>query len=570
MVDFGAAEQAGMAVRIPAAAVDGGLVSGFDRLYVLGVDWTLTPQAGADSIRRLLSAHAYADGLSAISPGTPTNVTAATRPGAAPGGEALVAALDPEHRPAAAEVTGSGVDRLRAALGLGAPPADLLTAVPGATGRHAEVASRLADALWESTLGSYLADALTTVFPDARAALVRDHVRRHLFPGGPLPALRIGRQPYGVLPVIAGGVTPHPDDAFEAGLIGVLAKLRIFWERAVPTVARLGRRTDLDADLTDVLQTTPVGATIRYRTVLGPLTVSSTIGLDRHAVSQQYVTSMLGVHLGVPPPTTWNEFTLHPGHQRLDAPLVDPVSNAALAEIAGLARTSGSYDLLKAREDRIATVLEALALHAAARELHRADLATIDRFRLASGQITALPEIGVLPPAEYVAIEAEPAPPSGSVRVSTPSEVSRVIIPGVTGSQTVRQFVTAALARPAVPPEYAVLRDTLNTLDLLGSRSAEELDHALRGLLDAYGHRLDAWYTSLATRRLAALRATAPTGVHLGGYGWLDDLRPATGDGVNHGFIHTPVAGPGRHRGRPAQRPPRAPRRRAPGARRST
>ena len=80
----------------------------------------------------------------------------------------------------------------------------------------------------------------------------------------------------------------------------------------------------------------------------------------------------------------------------------------------------------------------------------------------------------------------------------------------------------------------------LDELDGLSSRPPDELDRALRGLLDAYSHRLDAWYTSLATRRLAALRSTTPDGVHLGAYGWLDELRPATDAGVNHGFVHAP------------------------------
>ena len=230
--------------------------------------------------------------------------------------------------------------------------------------------------------------------------MLREHVRRYLFPGEPVPALRIAKQPYGVLPVVAGGFVPDPADPIEAGLVTVLDKLRIFWEQSLPAVPRLGRTADLDADLTDLLQTTPVTAAVRYRTVLGPLTVSSTVGLDRHAVAQQYISSMLGVHLGVPPPTVWNEFALHPGHQRLDASLVDPSASAALAQIATVARTSASYDAMKVREDQATSLLEALSVYAAARELHRADLATINAFRLASGQIDALPPVGVLPLAE--------------------------------------------------------------------------------------------------------------------------------------------------------------------------
>lgn len=540
LVDFDEAERAGMAVRIGAAEVAGPLSLGFDRLFALGVDWTHTPQDTADALHRLLAAHVHTDGLSAIAPGTPTNVTAATRPGAPPSGADLTAALDPEHRPPTADATGSGADRLWRALGMAAVSGDLLSAVPGAAARHQDIASHLADALWESTLGCYLTDALTPVFPDARTALVRDHVRRFLFPGGPFPALRVARQPYGVLPVVSRALAPLPAEPFEAGLIAVLAKLRVFWERALEAVPRLGRSTDLDADLTALLQTTPLTAAVRYRTVLGPLTVSSTSGLDRHSVAQQYITSMVAVHLGVPPPTTAHELTAHPGHERLTAPLVAPSSNARLGQTADLARTSGSYDAMKAAEGAAAALLEALAAYAAARELHRADMRTIDRYRLASGQLTELPPVGVLPTSEYVGIETPAPPPPGSVLVTTPSEASRVVIPGVTGERTVREFVTAAIAGDAVAPDYAPLRDVLNGLEFLATRSTEELDHALRGLLDAYSYRLDAWYTSLATRRLATVRAASPLGVHLGGYGWLEDLRPAATAPTGDEFIHAP------------------------------
>src|SRR5439155_22118465 len=45
--------------------------------------------------------------------------------------------------------------------------------------------------------------------------------------------------------------------------------------------------------------------------------------------------------------------------------------------------------------------------------------------------------------------------------------------------------------------------------------------------LDTCSHRLDAWITSLAARRLGQMRADAPAGVHVGAFGWVEQLRPA-------------------------------------------
>ena len=65
-------------------------------------------------------------------------------------------------------------------------------------------------------------------------------------------------------------------------------------------------------------------------------------------------------------------------------------------------------------------------------------------------------------------------------------------------------------------------------LQVLSETDVATLERHLAGTLDATSHRLDAWITSLATRRLAELRAAQPTGLSVGGYAWLENLRPAT------------------------------------------
>jgi hypothetical protein len=551
LTDFDEAERVGMAVRIGTADLLPGqsLAGGLDRLVAIGVDWTLAPDKAAAVLRQLFCSHVYSDGLSALDPGTPTNVTAAAGSAAPPSEDALVVALDPEHHPAASALTSGAADRLWHALGLTMTPDDLLTAIPGATAHEQDLASHLANVLWESTLGAYATDFLSPLLTDAAIALLRDHVRKHLYPGGPFPALRIGRQPYGVLPVVAPQRFSVPADArFDSELFNWLGKLRPFWEAGVGRAPRLARSANLDADLTQVLQTTPLSNTFRFRSVLGPLAVNATNGLARHASAQEQVTELLGTHLRWPSRPIIAGFTAHPTDHPLRVPLVDPkpiVSGARLStnylqEIADLARTSGTYDAIKAREDA-KTLLEALVAHATARELHRADIRTIDRQRLATGVITALPDVGVMPASEYVGIEAvaRPAATAG-VLVTTPSEASRVVIAGITGQQTVRQFVTASVKRgAAVPPDYRSLGEMLASLELVAQRPADQIERALRGLLDAYAYRLDAWFTSLATRRLATVRGATPAGIHLGGYGWLDDLHPATAV-TSQGFIHTP------------------------------
>ena len=90
----------------------------------------------------------------------------------------------------------------------------------------------------------------------------------------------------------------------------------------------------------------------------------------------------------------------------------------------------------------------------------------------------------------------------------------------------------------------------------VAAASADVLAPHVAETLDAASHRVDAWATSLATRRLAELRAERPTGVLVGGYGWVEGLAPEPGDAVaepvegepgplrravdDPGFLHAP------------------------------
>ncbi|HTE44553.1 MAG TPA: hypothetical protein VK636_04850 [Gemmatimonadaceae bacterium] len=550
LADFDEAERVGMAVRITLADCipNSFLSQGVDQLFVLGVDWTVTPDVAAASLRQLMCAHAYTDGLSGLDPGTPTNVTATARPGASPSSDALVLALDPEHHPLAGSVNSLSTDRLWRGLGIVPTADDLLTTIPGGNSLEPIVTSHLINALWESTLGSYATDFMSPLVDDALGADLRDHAKKYLQPGGPYATLRIGKQPYGVLPVLPLRSEARGDTPFEDKLLKLTRALQPLWLFAADRVPRIGRTGSIDTDTTQILQTTPVASSFRFRPVLGPLAVSATTQLAPFAEVQELTTKILGWYLRWAQTPAITGFALHPSANPLKVPLVDPkpivpnarISSTYLQAIADLARSSGTYEAVKAREDA-AVLLEALVAHAVGRELHRADMRTINDYMLATGQIAALPAVGVLQAAEYVGIETVSRPnPATGVLVTTQSEASRVVIPSVTGQQTVRQFVTAAVKRGAVvPANLRPLGDMLASIEWLTQRPADQIERCLRGVLDLYSHRLDAWITSLATRRLATVRAAKPTGIYIGAYGWLEGLRVSTAP-VSQGYIHTP------------------------------
>ena len=110
--------------------------------------------------------------------------------------------------------------------------------------------------------------------------------------------------------------------------------------------------------------------------------------------------------------------------------------------------------------------------------------------------------------------------------------------------------------RPPTTPRGARLDELRAALDHLATLPPPRLPALLTGTLDLFAYRLDAWVTSLATRRLVELRATKRRGAVVGGYGWLEDVRPrptATAapitpdepaplaiDPTSAGFVHAP------------------------------
>ncbi|WP_437494017.1 hypothetical protein WME75_21660 [Sorangium sp. So ce1014] len=87
---------------------------------------------------------------------------------------------------------------------------------------------------------------------------------------------------------------------------------------------------------------------------------------------------------------------------------------------------------------------------------------------------------------------------------------------------------------------YLALPTFLGALERLGDAEPDDPELLLAETLDLASHRLDAWVTALAAQRLDELRRARPTGIHLGGYGWVVNLRMRTDQPISTGFLHAP------------------------------
>ncbi len=102
-------------------------------------------------------------------------------------------------------------------------------------------------------------DGAKDIVSDATREAVRTFFRDSVRARGPIPAIRVGDQPYGVLPVSSLDEQQwRPSaDAVEQKLLPLLRKIRFWWNAAGANVPRLGAGA-LDDILLDILGSAPI------------------------------------------------------------------------------------------------------------------------------------------------------------------------------------------------------------------------------------------------------------------------------------------------------------------------
>jgi hypothetical protein len=537
MVDFNDAEKHGMALRlkVPTAVAQ----QGIDALVVFGVS-SLDPAAASSAIASLLDAHHYTDGLGFLRVGTPTNNSAEAPSGWSSQDPMHARSFTTECR-APALPAGSNADVLGRALGFDAATTQATLRTLWDAPRIEQIdAQQMATALWPATWGYYLLNLIglqgTGLTLDT-IAWAREHFIANVRPFGPLPTLRVGRQPYGVLPVTPlGGDPAKIADARERWLATTLKTLsdRLWYPRA-PDVARVGRTSDPAQDLSAVLKTDAVAASYRLRYLLGPRYIDHLrrfIGEDLSAsgwlAAQDSVSRAVLNALG---------FTWHPlledaayseGQMAVSAPLVqagdlDDVAALSPNYIATLLSDPPlppSETTLPPAMPAPATLLHMLLRHSVQLEYTAAAARHVAK---AAG---ATPLTSLLRERELVNFNAATVVTTWRMLLTRPSPQTNNVAPA-TFLKALTQFDT---------PELKPLGDLRTALAHLQGLPPAALERLLKGTLDVASHRTDAWITSLATRRLTALRTQEPTGLRIGGYGWVLNLKPSASQ--------TPVATP--------------------------
>ncbi|MDQ2588403.1 hypothetical protein CKY47_31485 [Saccharothrix yanglingensis] len=268
LTDFDEAVIAGMGMRIP---LQDGFRDGVDRLVVLGLREQATPTQTATAFGTLLADQLHsATGLSFLPQGTPTNNSEERSAGQDPRTEAEAGLSTVAGFAAAAVDWTTKTDGEWFAELLGLDPA-VLSGVPNADGLDRRDARAAHTALWPATWGYFLPALLDGVLTGEQLAQTREFFLAHVSGRGPLPAVKIGRQPYGILPTTVFSRLAWPASAtHRIALNAVLKDVAQDWHIALEHVVSLGNPgEDLHQTLLDILALHPTSAEYRIRFAQG-------------------------------------------------------------------------------------------------------------------------------------------------------------------------------------------------------------------------------------------------------------------------------------------------------------
>lgn len=556
LVDFNEAVRVGMGLRVRLIAAEA--ARGYDELVVVGIRASLDGAAGSARLAAMFDAQHYTDGLAFVPQGTPTNNT--------PDSPAGFRSKDPGFENSyAAEVAGgdtaqSPVDNASiTARALGIDVATF-SQIGGADAQEQVGARDMNAVLWPATWGYFLEQMMGDAFPPERLTAVRrlfiDHVRGR----GPVPSLRVGRQPYGILPASSlDRWKPDAGDATGTGLVKILRELRTRWRSVFPAVPYLGRPTTstsvADDDLLSSLAMEPVSSGFQTRPVVDgmffgtPAIPQIPSVLPQDVVERRQAVAAAIANLGFAwQPRLLETVFLGDAFRQLRSLVQGGTPDDA-------AKLQPNY-LQWLRSSDFTTILNEVYPPGFAPPGTKLD--SLLYMLLRHSVLLAYADVAhrILKSEKVVTGAKRPEPTLAGI-LNTTGETGlsemQMTAPSLGGAKIVVRINTLTAANNPAAVELDEMRTSLLRLS---GRTRGDLERLLPETIDVCSHRLDSWVTGLSSERLAKLRLKKPAGVLLGGYGWVQNVKPDTSrqpvpapagepgrivvDNDSGGFIHTP------------------------------
>lgn len=310
MFDFNDAVAKGMAVKIAIdyddMYPDAGSTGGWDRLSVLGLRYSADASQSKTIVEELFTNHHYTEqGLEILEHGTPTNNTEDAKAGYSvfdrdpEAAQAVELGADPLFTPANDHIDKPNGQRLAEALGINP---EVFHHIKGADQNDIKPILTMNRALYPGTLGTYLEDQAGPNFPLKAIRDTRGFFSDWVVGRGVLNPVRVGSNPYGILPTTAYSKMVYTNNTIEQGIGMFLRTLDKRWEY----MRRAFVKTVMDPALAEDYPNLPTGPDPllvhqqQFLDILGLLSHSIELR-QRYASAVQTVDYKFGGDAYVPP-----------------------------------------------------------------------------------------------------------------------------------------------------------------------------------------------------------------------------------------------------------------------------
>ena len=551
MVDFDRAVQVGMGFRIDLDTVQA--ARGFDRVLVVGLRLAADETASQKDLETLIDHHRLSRiGFSLVPQGTPTNNTESGGSGHGRGSDADQS-YDDLKKESLFDDDPDWLDKsdgqwLAEYLGIDSA---VLKKARHSGGKDQADARAMNTALWPATLGYWMETLMDTVFTPDAVDDTREFFNRFVTGRGAIPAIRFGKQPYGILPATALSRMSWMgrSDPYLRRLSPILQAIDADWKQMAAEVAYAGKPGDPHQTLLDIVGLHPGSVEFWQRYAESAEQLYNRLNLQGLgsfltpfliAALQQAGTQLLARlgHDGEAPDLLEKFFY---GKQNLmKGPAVDDRPLSETETIRPYA-ADGTRNYIEWLVDAARTSLQALYAQDGFAEdkTPRALLYLLLRHALQLGYhdvSVRLHESAGLLSSEAVRA-ARRDDPFLHVRAQAETSESRYQLltraePAITQSatMTVGEFIGASISNLSL--DFYLPRQ-LRALEKLKDASTARLERALAEHLDCCSYRLDAWLLGLVHAQLAQMRnlrdggdASPRKGIHLGAYAWLEEVRP--------------------------------------------
>jgi hypothetical protein len=272
LIDFPLAVDSGMGFRVPLAALDS--QSGFDQLLVIGLKLTTNDADGQTLLEELIDNHHYsAKGFSLVKQGSATNNT--------DNDDSQFNSSDWLHDVSYFVENGNPLftwqsdpakatdgQRLAEYLGINYEHLQYISNADATDHGEAVAMNR---ALYAGTLGYYLNSMLNEVMSDETIQNLRELFTDGVTGRGPIPAIRVGNQPYGILLTSSFSRWTYHRSNLERGPLfddqvrAILLHLQGLWKNLETTLSHISKTGNAGDNLMKVLGLQPTSADYYHR-----------------------------------------------------------------------------------------------------------------------------------------------------------------------------------------------------------------------------------------------------------------------------------------------------------------